>query len=200
MTTTDDAKRSKFLALVLRHDPGRIGIELDEGGWTSVPALLAACAAHGVPISAEALRALVERSDKQRFALSPDGTRIRASQGHSVPVDLGLPVVTPPERLFHGTVEAALAGIRERGLLRGSRHDVHLSSDPATAARVGARRGRPVVLAVRAAEMAAVGHAFRRADNGVWLVEHVPPEFVELPEPTPCPTDPHSDSPHAPPA
>jgi putative RNA 2'-phosphotransferase len=169
---------SKFLSLVLRHNPGRIGIVLDEAGWTDVTALLAACAAHGVSLSRDDLAALVASSDKQRFALSPDGERIRANQGHSVEVDLQLAPAEPPPTLFHGTVEAAIASIRAQGLVRGQRHHVHLSADVATATKVGGRRGKPVVLTVRAGDMAAAGHVFYCSTNGVWLVDHVPPEFI----------------------
>jgi putative RNA 2'-phosphotransferase len=172
---------SKFLSLVLRHDPARIGLQLDEAGWASVDALLAACAAHGVPLTRDELRELVASSDKQRFALSPDGARIRANQGHSVDIDLQLPPREPPERLYHGTIEAALDGIREHGLLRGERRHVHLSADVPTATRVGQRRGEPVILIVRAADMHAAGHPFYCADNGVWLTEHVPVRFILFP-------------------
>jgi len=169
---------SKFLSLVLRHDPAHIGITLDDAGWTDVAALLTAAAAHGVARTRDELAAVVASSDKQRFALSPDGARIRANQGHSVEVDLQLAPAAPPATLFHGTVEAALPGIRELGLVRGARHHVHLSDDLDTARRVGGRRGKPVVLTVRAAAMAAAGHVFYRSDNGVWLVEHVPVEYL----------------------
>jgi len=154
---------SKFLSLVLRHDPARIGITLDAAGWTDVAALLTACAAHGVAISRDELAALVASSDKQRFALSPDGSRIRANQGHSVPVELGLAAAAPPARLFHGTVAAALPGIRAAGIEKRSRHHVHLSADRATAGKVGGRRGKPVILVVRADDMAAAGHRSRAA-------------------------------------
>ena len=169
---------SKFLSLVLRHDPGRIGIRLDEAGWIGVGELLAACAAHGVSITRAELTALVAASDKQRFALSADGQRIRANQGHSVAVDLQLVAVAPPATLYHGTVASAISSIRKGGLVRGERHHVHLSADVETASRVGARRGKPVILTVRAADMAAAGHVFYRSANGVWLVEHVPAEFI----------------------
>jgi putative RNA 2'-phosphotransferase len=169
---------SKFLSLVLRHDPGRIGIRLDDAGWTGVSELLAACAAHGVSITRAELTALVAASDKQRFALSADGQRIRANQGHSVDVDLQLVAVAPPATLYHGTVASAISSIRKGGLVRGERHHVHLSADVETASRVGARRGKPVILTVRAADMAAAGHVFYRSANGVWLVEHVPAEFI----------------------
>jgi uncharacterized protein (TIGR02452 family) len=169
---------SKFLSLVLRHDPGRIGLVLDGAGWAEVEALLAAAAAHGVPLTRDELRAIVATSDKQRFALSADGARIRANQGHSVEVDLQLPPREPLAQLFHGTVETALPGIRGQGLLRGARHHVHLSADVPTAAKVGSRRGAPVILTVRAADMHAAGYAFYCSENGVWLTDHVPARFI----------------------
>jgi len=171
---------SKFLSLVLRHDPARIGLQLDEAGWASVEALLAAAAAHGVALTRDGLLEIVATSDKQRFALSPDGARIRANQGHSIEIDLQLPPREPPERLYHGTIGAALQGIREHGLLRGERQHVHLSHDVPTATAVGRRRGAPVILTIRAADMHAAGYAFYCADNGVWLTEHVPARFIRF--------------------
>lgn len=171
---------SKFLSLVLRHDPARIGITLDDAGWTDVDALLAAAAAHGVPLTRDELREIVAGSNKQRFAMSPDGARIRANQGHSVEVDLQLAPCEPPALLYHGTVDAALPGIREEGLVRGARHHVHLSVDVETATRVGRRRGAPVLLTIRAADMHAAGHVFYRSENGVWLVDQVPVRFIRF--------------------
>lgn len=174
-------KTSKFLSLVLRHRPDAIGIALDDAGWVGVDELLAACARHGQPISPELLRQVVETNDKQRFAFSEDGTRIRASQGHSVQVDLGYEPVEPPEVLYHGTVEKYLPAIRRDGLTRRSRHHVHLSADVATAEAVGERRGDAVILRVRAKAMHDRGMAFFRSANGVWLTDEVPAEFIEFP-------------------
>jgi putative RNA 2'-phosphotransferase len=171
---------SKFLSLLLRHEPERIGIALDPAGWVDIDKLLDALHAHGVELTRDELDHIVKSSDKQRFAISGDGARIRANQGHSVQVELGLPTVKPPDVLYHGTVEPALVGIRKLGLVKGARHHVHLSSDIETAKKVGGRRGQPIVLAIKAAEMAVAGHAFYRSANGVWLVDAVPPEFIEL--------------------
>jgi uncharacterized protein (TIGR02452 family) len=179
-------KLSKFLSLVLRHEPARIGISLDSAGWTDVAALLAACAAHGVSLTRDELVQLVASSDKQRFALSDDGTRIRANQGHSVEVELELAPAMPPALLYHGTVDRFLDSIRAQGLIKGERHHVHLSADLATAQKVGGRRGKPVVLVVRAADMVAAGHTFFVSDNGVWLTETVPPAFLDFPSPSPA--------------
>src|SRR5688500_7578952 len=171
-------QKSKFLSLVLRHEPQRAGIVLDESGWVAVDELLAGCRKAGQVISPEELREIVRTSDKQCFALSPDGTRIRANQGHSVEVELGYEPATPPELLYHGTAEANLPSIRAEGLLKGGRHHVHLSPDEATALKVGQRHGRPVVLVVEAGRVHAAGRVFYRSTDGVWLTEHVPAEYL----------------------
>lgn len=159
---------------MLRHDPARIGVTLDRAGWVDVDVLLAALAWHGAHMSAEELARIVETSDKQRFALDESSSRIRANQGHSVLVDLGLAVSTPPDRLFHGTPLRSLDAIMSEGLLPGRRLAVHLSPDVETAQRVGARRGKAVVLVVDAGAMHADGHSFTVSANGVWLVPSVP--------------------------
>jgi putative RNA 2'-phosphotransferase len=179
-----EAKRlvrvSKFLSRHLRHSPERIGIALDSQGWVAIDALLDAASRHGVAISRTELDEIVARNDKARFAI--DGDRIRASQGHSVAVDLGLEPLTPPSWLFHGTVGRVLAAIREEGLRPMRRHHVHLSADRETSVKVGSRRGAPVVLSVDSGRMHAEGVMFYRSDNGVWLVDAVPPRFIAFPE------------------
>ena len=179
MTKKEAIKTSKFLSLILRHEPGRVGLALGEGGWVEVAALLAAVNAHGVALTREELALIVETSDKQRFAFSEDGRRIRANQGHSVEVDLQYTVQTPPEVLFHGTALRFVESIRAQGLLKMQRHHVHLSADEKTAAQVGMRHGKVVVLRVKAGEMQRAGFEFYRSANGVWLVERVPVEFIE---------------------
>lgn len=169
---------SKFLSFVLRHQPGAIGVALDDGGWVEVSDLLEGCAAHGKPLTRQELEEVVATSPKQRFALSEDGARIRASQGHSLDVALGYVSAEPPDVLFHGTVLRALPSIRETGLARMQRHHVHLSPDEATAMNVGGRRGKPVVLSVDARAMLLAGRAFYRSANGVWLTDEVPPRYI----------------------
>lgn len=176
----DDVRVSRFLSLVLRHEPEKIGLKLDAAGWANVDALLAGCARHGIELSREQLDVIVARSDKQRFAFDQTGRRIRANQGHSVPVALGYPRATPPELLYHGTVTKFVAAILKNGLLKGERHHVHLSADEATAWNVGRRRGAPVILVVRAGELHRAGSVFFQSANGVWLVDHVPPQCVAL--------------------
>lgn len=169
---------SKYLAKHLRHQPQRLGISLDTGGWVDVDVLLEACAGNGFQLTRAELEHVVAANDKQRYAFDPTGTRIRANQGHTVAVDLALPVATPPDVLYHGTTDRFRQQIESEGLRPMDRHDVHLSVDPETARRVGARRGKPVVLTVDAAAMSAAGHTFRVSANGVWLVDAVPPEFL----------------------
>jgi putative RNA 2'-phosphotransferase len=174
---------SKLLSFGLRHDPDALGLELDGAGWTEVAAVLSALSNRGEPVSRDELEEIVRTSDKQRFALSPDGTRIRANQGHSVEVDLGLPPCEPPSRLYHGTVDRFLDSIRATGLASGQRTHVHLSTEEGTARRVAARRqGTAVILVVRAAEMHEEGHVFHVSENGVWLTKHVPAKYIDYPE------------------
>jgi putative RNA 2'-phosphotransferase len=178
---TDDTRLSKMLSRWLRHAPEAGGLTLDAQGWTEVDAVLAAFARAGAGCDRQRLRHIVATSDKQRFELSADAALIRARQGHSVEVQLDWPRVDPPALLYHGTVERFLPAIRAEGLRPMRRHHVHLSPDIATATRVGARRGVPVILAVRAADLAATGQAFFLTSNGVWLTELVPPVFLALP-------------------
>jgi putative RNA 2'-phosphotransferase len=181
MSEKDQIRLSKFLSLILRHDPGKVGLSLDEAGWVEVAELLDAMGRHGHPVSREALLRVVETSDKKRFALSDDGARIRASQGHSVEVELGYAPATPPDVLYHGTVDRFLDSIRAKGLVKGERHHVHLSADAQTATKVGARRGRAVVLRIDAAGMAREGLLFFVSANGVWLTDQVPARFIAFP-------------------
>jgi putative RNA 2'-phosphotransferase len=182
MSGNESVRTSKFLSLVLRHQPEKIGISLDSAGWVGVRELLDALARHGSPLGEVELRHVVETSDKKRFAFSEDGLRIRASQGHSVEVDLGYQPAAPPDVLYHGTVARFLPSIRAAGLLKGKRHHVHLSRDVETATKVGGRRGEAVVLTVVAAGMARDGLVFYVSANGVWLTEHVPPQYIRFPE------------------
>ncbi|MEU5578372.1 RNA 2'-phosphotransferase [Streptomyces huasconensis] len=172
-------KVSKYLSKHLRHQPDRIGLTLDENGWVEIDVLLAAAAAHRFPFTRAELDHVVAVNDKQRFAV--EGSRIRAQQGHSVSVDLGLPPAVPPAYLYHGTVAAGLAAIRAEGLRPMKRHAVHLSPDRETATRVGARRGRPLVLSIDAGAMHRDGHVFQVSGNGVWLTAAVPPRYLRFP-------------------
>lgn len=169
---------SKFLSYVLRHHPESIGIELDNGGWADISELLREAKVNGLRITLDELETVVKENNKQRFSFSKDGQRIRASQGHSILVDLGYEEVIPPEILYHGTARQKLESIRQEGILRGSRHHVHLSPAPDTATKVGQRYGKPIVLRVQAGRMYSNGYKFYLSANGIWLTEYVPPEYL----------------------
>jgi len=172
---------SKFLSLVLRHRPETLGLTLDEHGWANIDVLLEAARAIGKPITRELLLRVVRENDKQRFAISEDGASIRAKQGHSIDVDLGLEPVRPPDILYNGTVQRFLTSIAESGLLPGNRQYVHLSPDSTTARSVGQRRGRPVILEVLAGQMHEDGFLFYLSENGVWLTDRVPARYILFP-------------------
>ena len=169
---------SKFLSLILRHKPEAVGITLDEHGWANVEELIT-----GVqktrPLDRKLLEQIVATDEKQRYSFNEDHTLIRANQGHSIPVDVELPVVEPPESLFHGTGEKYSASIDAQGLLPRGRLYVHLSDDMETARKVGARHGKPVIYQVRSGQMARDGIIFYRSVNGVWLTETVPPQYLQ---------------------
>jgi putative RNA 2'-phosphotransferase len=180
MKEKDRNKISKFLSLILRHKPETIGLQLDENGWANVQDLLSKSAAGGHAFSREELEEVVTLNDKQRFAFNEDGTRIRASQGHSVEVELLLDTSRPPELLYHGTVDRFLSSIRVEGLRKMNRHHVHLSADKDTAAKVGNRRGQAVILVVRSGEMSRDGCVFFLSDNGVWLTDAVAVRYIDF--------------------
>lgn len=177
---TNHKSISKFLSLILRHDPGKIGIQLDENGWVQVDDLLAKAKKYQPNLNKALLQEIVATNDKKRFALNDDQTQIRASQGHSVQIDLNYSPKQPPEYLYHGTVAKFMDAIREKGLLKMSRHHVHLSEERETATKVGSRRGKPIILTIRSGDMHANGIEFFQSENGVWLTAHVAPEYIEF--------------------
>jgi putative RNA 2'-phosphotransferase len=181
MTDKEKTQTSKFLSLILRHEPERVGLQLGEAGWVRIDDLLNAVNQHGTPLTREQLNHIVATSDKKRFALSDDREQIRASQGHSVEIDLQYPPQQPPEILYHGTATRFLDAIRENGLQKMARHDVHLSAETKVTVQVGSRHGKPVLLKIRAGEMHRAGFVFRCSANNVWLVDQVPPQFIEFP-------------------
>jgi putative RNA 2'-phosphotransferase len=172
---------SKQLSYVLRHNPASIGLQLDAGGWCDIEELIVKLTASlGLTVTRVELDQVVEENNKKRFAISEDNTRIRASQGHSITVDLGYIPKTPPDVLYHGTAKQNLESIMKNGLVPGSRHDVHMSKDVETAKNVGTRHGKPVVLEVDAKSMHKAGVEFFESENGVWLTKHVPSEFLKV--------------------
>lgn len=170
-------RTSKYLSLILRHKPEAAGITLDEHGWADVEELI-----EGIrksrPFDREMLEEIVRTDEKGRYSFNEDGMLIRANQGHSIPVDVELPVVEPPEYLYHGTGEKSVTSIDAQGLLPRTRLYVHLSGDAETARKVGSRHGKPVVYKVLSGEMARAGLTFYRSVNGVWLTKSVPPQYL----------------------
>lgn len=167
---------SKFLSYVLRHKPDAIGISLDPEGWANIEELIAKA---DIPVTIDLLHEVVATSDKKRFAISNDGLFIRANQGHSVAVNLGLEPIEPPVFLYHGTATRFLESIRQQGLLPQNRQYVHLSAETGTATKVGQRHGKPIVLTISARQMYWHGHQFFKAQNGVWLTGKVPAQFLQ---------------------
>jgi putative RNA 2'-phosphotransferase len=179
MDDDDRAVRiSKFLSLVLRHQPEKIGLSLDQSGWASVGQLIEASRMRGFEFTPEELQNVVAGNDKKRFSLSEDGLWIRANQGHSIKVELGYAPTAPPEILYHGTAERFLTSIKQQGLIKGKRHHVHLSADVDTATKVGRRHGKPVVLRIEAGRMSQDGFIFYLSANGVWLTDRVPVQYL----------------------
>jgi putative RNA 2'-phosphotransferase len=174
---------SKFLSLVLRHSPETINLELDENGWADVEELITKCFKNGNslnPLTAELLDYVVENNDKKRFAFNEDRTKIRASQGHSISVELNLNEAEPSEFLYHGTVDKFLESIKKEGLQKMSRQHVHLSKDRETAIKVGRRRGVAQILTIKSREMFKDGFKFYLSENNVWLTDEVPVKYIEF--------------------
>lgn len=171
---------SKFLSFVLRHSPETIDLELDENGWANVDELIPQSNKYKVPLDFDLLQVVVATNDKKRFIFNEDKTKIRASQGHSINVELNLTEVVPQGFLYHGTVAASIDSIKETGLQKMSRQHVHLSKDKETAIKVGGRRGKPVILTVDAERMQLEGFKFYLSENGVWLTDEVPARYIEF--------------------
>lgn len=170
---------SKFLSLVLRHQPETIGIELDQNGWTDVDILLKKSNSYGIQLDNETLKNIVETNSKKRFAFNETFDRIRASQGHSVEIELGYTSQKPPEILFHGTGEKSVQSILDTGLQKQNRQQVHLSADLETAIKVGQRHGKPIVFKVLAEQMFNDKFEFFISDNGVWLTDNVATKYLK---------------------
>ncbi|WP_426328341.1 RNA 2'-phosphotransferase [Pedobacter sp. R-06] len=169
---------SKLLSYILRHSPETISLKLDENGWADVNELMAKFDLYDNRIDFELLEYIVENNDKKRFAFNNDKTKIRASQGHSIAVELNLNQAEPLACLYHGTVEKSLSDIKSQGLQKMSRQHVHLSADKETASKVGSRRGKPVILTINSGEMHRAGYKFYLSDNNVWLTDVVPAEYI----------------------
>lgn len=178
ITEKENIKISKFLSLVLRHSPETIGIELDSNGWTDVQTLLEKINKQNISLSIDTLKHIVDTNPKKRFAFNDTFDKIRANQGHSVEIELGYASQKPPAILYHGTGQKSVDAIQDTGLQKRSRHHVHLSADVETAIKVGQRHGKPFVFEVLAEQMFNAGYEFYLSDNGVWLTDNVPTNFL----------------------
>ena len=179
-TSKSMVKDSKLLSLVLRHAPEKAGLQLGDGGWVNVSELLNGLASMNRNMTRERLQTIVDNNDKKRFTLSDDGLQIRAAQGHSVKIRHDMKAVLPPEKLFHGTATRFIDSIKSGGLKPMSRQHVHLSIDTDTAQKVGRRHGKPIIVVVQSEKMSEDGHEFYLSDNGVWLTDSVPVEYINF--------------------
>ena len=182
MTPNEIKRTSKFLSLVLRHRPGIIGLKLDKNGWADTNELLTKVSKKKMPLTLETLKIIVKENNKKRFAFNEDYSKIRASQGHSIKIDLALAPSTPPATLYHGTVAKNIPSIKRLGLLSQKRNHVHLSKDIDTATNVGQRHGKPIILIVQSGQMHRDGIPFYLSENKVWLTEQVAPKYIDFPE------------------
>ena len=180
MNKNQQKRISKLMSLALRHQPDVIGIELDNEGWVETQDLINGINKKGIDLNINTLRIVIAENDKKRFTFNDDESKIRASQGHSINIDLKLDPVEPPTVLYHGTVSKFMASIKEKGLIKGTRQHVHLSQEKETATNVGSRRGTPIILVVNTYKMHQAGFDFYQSKNGVWLTNEVPSEFIEF--------------------
>ncbi|MGE8432839.1 RNA 2'-phosphotransferase [Chryseobacterium joostei] len=178
MNEIETKKISKFLSLILRHQPESVGLKLDENGWADVEELRTKSAKKRMHFTIEELDEVVETNNKKRFAFNDDKTKIRASQGHSIDIDLALETLQPPEFLYHGTAETNISSILEKGIEKRNRQHVHLSADKETSTKVGMRHGKPIILTIRTGKMHEDGLFFYQSANGVWLTEFVDSKYI----------------------
>ena len=181
---SDDKRLSKFLSLVLRHRPDDFDIALDSNGFTDADALFAVVKSKykGKYSYEDVVRVTTTpaQDGKMRFELV-DG-RIRARYGHNKRVEaIAYQPVTPPEILYHGTPQTAVAAIRREGLSAQQRQYVHMATTVERATSVGARHGKPILLKVRARVAHEAGVAFFQADDEHYLTQSLPPEFIIFP-------------------
>lgn len=178
MTEEDKKRIGKFLSLVLRHEPQKIGLELDEQGWANVNELIEKCKKHRYHFTMDQLEEIVETNNKKRYSFDEKRNKIRANQGHSIEIDLGLSPIEPPEFLYHGTATRFLSSIMKEGIVKGSRQHVHLSSDKETAEKVGSRHGKVCILTILTGKMYQDGIPFYQSENGVWLTDFVDVKYI----------------------
>ncbi len=177
MNESEKKRIGKFISLILRHDPQKIGLELDANGWANIDELIEKSAKHRVRFTRDNLDEIIITNDKKRYSFNSNATKIRANQGHSINIDLQLKPIPPPPFLYHGTPEKFVAIIREEGLKPMNRQYVHLSADKETATKVGSRRGKPYIFIILTDKIYEDGIEFYQAENGVWLTDYVDPKY-----------------------
>lgn len=182
MDTKKAKKRSKFFSQLLRHRPELINIQLEEGGWTDTKIFLEKINNYknSEPITFQELEFIVENNDKKRFGFNEDKSKIRANQGHSTKVKMDYKAIIPPSILYHGTATKNVDSILKSGIMKGTRQYVHLSDDTETAQKVGSRHGKPYIFIIEASKMQEAGFEFYCSQNGVWLIDFVPKEFLKV--------------------
>ncbi len=171
-------KISRFISLILRHKPETIGITLDEHGWANVEELIVGVNKKYL-IDIQILEKIVNEDNKNRYSFNEDKTMIRANQGHSIPVDVELKKLNPPDILYHGTGEKYVESTERQGLIRKNRLYVHLSDNIEIAEKVGKRHGKPVIYEIDCKKMIEDGIEFFKSENNVWLVESVPVKYLK---------------------
>lgn len=171
---------SKFMSLVLRHQPEKIGLHLDENGWADIKELISKLTAHGIVADVAIIETVVATNDKKRFSFNDDKRKIRANQGHSINIALNLSSIEPPDILYHGTADRFVESILKTGLDKRSRQHVHLSANEETAKIVGSRHGKPIILIIAAKKMKEDGYIFFLSENSVWLTDSVPVQYIKL--------------------
>lgn len=168
-------RKGKHLAFLLRHDKEALDNGLiDRNGWRKVSELI-----KNQGYTRELLDGIVETNNKQRYEYNGDKSKIRARQGHSINVDVGLIDTIPPSTLYHGTSTKALESIYKQGIIKGGRLYVHLSKDEETALKVGSRHGTPYVLVIDSEQMYKDGVKFYLSNNGVWLTDYVDTKYIK---------------------
>ena len=177
----DDVRISKFISLVLRHKPEVINAKLDSEGWLDIKTLLRGIEnKFNIKFSLLDLKRIVKNDDKQRYSFDDTIDNIRANQGHSINVDLGLIPIKPPKTLYHGTGLKSVKSILDNGIIHMNRTYVHLSCDIDTATKVGLRHGELVIFKVDSEQMYKDRYKFYLSKNGVWLTDYIPKKYIEI--------------------
>ncbi len=169
---------SRFLSFLLRHRPGEYPLAFDRRGFVSWKELNDLVQARFPDATEEEIRTVVTGSGKQRFEMRDD--RVRATYGHSFPIDLGVERVEPPPRLYPGVARDLAESILREGLKPRGRAYVHLSASLEEAVAVGQRRDpSPAVVVVDAGAAHAAGIEFY-SSGPLYLAAEIPPQFLSV--------------------